>query len=131
MSTKILILCPHNAAKSVVAGAYLRRVAEARGLNLEVNTAGTEPDAHVLPLVREQLESDGYPVTSTPRLLTADDLTWADRVVNIGCVLAHLPRHDAVEHWGIPNFSEDPSAAFAALSEHVDRLATSIADLHT
>ncbi len=128
MSTTILILCPHNAAKSVAAAAYLGRIAEARGLDIEITTAGTEPDPEVLPLVREQLESDGYDVTDTPKMLTADALLAATHVVNIGCSLSHLPTHDAVEGWAIPNFSEDPSQAFAALSEHVEQLAARLGD---
>lgn len=32
MTTKILFLCPHNAAKSVLAAAYCKRMAEETGL---------------------------------------------------------------------------------------------------
>lgn len=126
MSTHVLFLCPHNAAKSVTAAAYLERIAQSQGLDVIVDTAGTDPDEEVLPLVRKQLEDDGYEVTSVPRLLTADDLATADHVVNIGCSLDHLPSHRAKQDWAIPNFSEDPSEAFASISEHVEQLAVKL-----
>ncbi len=127
MSTHVLILCPHNAAKSVTAAAYLERLAESRQLDIRVDTAGTDPDDDVLPLVRDQLESDGYDVTSVPRLLTASDLAAADHVINIGCGLTHLPKHHNVDDWAIPNFSESPSEAFASIAEHVEELADALA----
>ncbi len=127
MPTHVLILCPHNAAKSVTAAAYLTRLAEERGLDIGVTTAGTDPDEDVLFLVREQLEADGHVVTTVPRLLTADDLLAADHVINIGCSLDHLPAHPNTQEWGIPNFSEDPSEAFASLSEHVENFAATLA----
>ncbi len=126
MCTNVLIMCPHNAAKSVVAAAYLRRIAAQRSLNPIVDTAGTDPDPEVLPVVREQLERDGYAVDHTPRALRANDLHDADRIINIGCSRRALDTDTPVTDWGIPNFSEDPSAAFAALAEHVEALATEL-----
>ena len=41
---RVLFMCPHGAAKSVLASAYFRRLAKERGLNVEVDSAGTEPD---------------------------------------------------------------------------------------
>ena len=44
----ILFMCPHGAAKSVLASAYFQRLAKERGLNVHVASAGTEPDASSL-----------------------------------------------------------------------------------
>lgn len=43
----VLFMCPHGAAKSVLASAYFERLAKERGLNVRVESAGTEPDATV------------------------------------------------------------------------------------
>ena len=126
MTTNILIMCPHNAAKSVVAAAYLGRIAEQRSLDIAISTAGTDPDEEVLPIVRDQLEQDGYPTEHTPRAFEPADLREADRIINIGCARQTLATETPITDWGIPNFSEDPSAAFAALAEHVELLAAEL-----
>ena len=41
MSEKILFLCPHNAAKSVIAGGYCCQLAERHALDVVVDSAGT------------------------------------------------------------------------------------------
>ena len=128
MTTNILFLCPHNAAKSVTAAVYMGRIADDRGLDLSISTAGTDPDDDVLPLVRDQLVSDGYTVNDLPCLVTPDVLSAAERIINIGCPHDLLPTDKAVTDWSIPNFSEDPSAAFAALSDHVEHLAREISE---
>jgi hypothetical protein len=46
----VLFLCPHNAAKSVIAAAYCVRLAAARGVTLRAASAGTDPDPGVSPL---------------------------------------------------------------------------------
>lgn len=112
---KLLFLCPHNAAKSVVAAALVARQAEERGINVEIATAGTDPDDAVMPIVRDRLEQQGMVEFQPPRLVTTADLSEADLVINMGCELSGLPTPARVEEWAIPNFSSDPDAAFAAI----------------
>ena len=72
---RVLFMCPHGAAKSVLASAYFRRLAKERGLNVEVDSAGTEPDPGVAPAVATHLAKQGYPVPAEkPRLATPADL---------------------------------------------------------
>ena len=125
MTTKILFMCPHNAAKSVTAAAYMSREATERGLDVAIDTAGTDPDPEVLPLVRERLTSEGFSVKSTPRLVTNLDLATNDIIINIGCPAKGFPL-DKVTSWLIPNFSEDPAVAFKELANHVAALASSL-----
>ena len=54
-SKRVLFMCPHGAAKSVLAIRVLRRLAKERGLNVEVDSAGTEPDPSVAPAVATRL----------------------------------------------------------------------------
>ena len=51
----VLFLCPHGAAKSVLASAYFERMAKERGLNVRVESAGTDPDPTVSPAVAAHL----------------------------------------------------------------------------
>lgn len=122
MSTNIMILCPHNAAKSVYAAATLRRKAADAGMQVGVKTGGTDPDEIILPIVRERLEWLGHFVSTDPKLATSDAIDAADMIINIGCAHEDLPTNRPITDWSIPNFSDDPNLAFAALDEHVDKL---------
>jgi hypothetical protein len=51
----VLFMCPHGAAKSVLASAYFQRLAKERGLNVRVESAGTQPNAEVAPAVASHL----------------------------------------------------------------------------
>ena len=53
--TTVLFMCPHGAAKSVLASAYFQRVAKERGLNVRVEAAGIEPQEAVSTVVAEHL----------------------------------------------------------------------------
>jgi len=123
MTTRVIFLCPHNAAKSVASAAFLARDATSRGLEVEITTAGTDPDAEVLPIVRAHLEEKGLPVGGPPRMVTAEDLSAADHIINIGCPHDALPTDQTITDWAIPNFSDDPVVAFAAITSHVEALA--------
>jgi protein-tyrosine-phosphatase len=130
----VLVLCPHNAAKSVIAAAYLERDAARRGLELSVSTAGTDPDEVASPAVIEALRAEGLDVVpQRPRRVTAADLSDAWRIVSLGCDPAVLAAHSAkVERWDhVPMVSQDLPAASAAIRERVadylDRLAAELA----
>jgi len=122
MSNNIILLCPHNAAKSIYAAATFREKAAAAGIEVGVNTGGTHPDEAVLPLVKDRLESMGHEVKATPKLVSAEALDSADMIINIGCEHDELPTEQPITDWSIPNFSDDPAIAFAALDTHVDQL---------
>ena len=127
MARTIIFLCPHSAAKSVAAAAFLTREAVERGLTLQISVAGTHPDPDILPIVRTRLEMEGLPVHEPPRKVTDEDLTAADMIVNMGCDHDDLPTLKALTEWHIPDFSVDPEAAFTALENRVTDLATQLA----
>ena len=51
----VLFICPHGAAKSVLASAYFQRLAKERGLNVRFDAAGIEPQEAVSTVVKEHL----------------------------------------------------------------------------
>jgi protein-tyrosine-phosphatase len=109
-SPTVLFMCPHGAAKSVLASAYFQRLAKERGLNVQVISAGTDPDPEVSSAVARHLEQAGYDVPLTkPRRATADDMAQADVVISIGCDLKDLaaPRGTLVRWDDVPAPSED------------------------
>lgn len=127
LAQTVLFLCPHNAAKSVFAVAYFNQLAQ--GLPFRADSAGTEPDAHVAPLVATMLQAEGIDVSAhQPRTVTAAELHGAGRVISIGCTPAELgTAAERVEYWDdVPMVSQQPEAARDAIRRHVEQL---VADL--
>src|ERR687896_111409 len=121
----ILFLCPHNAAKSVIAAAYCEQLAAERGLTLRATSAGTDPDPGISPGVAAALFAEGIDVRAhRPRRVTAEALAGASRVVSLGCDLGDIaPLGFVVEHWDdVPSPSADLTGARAVMAAHVRRL---------
>jgi len=121
----ILFMCPHGAAKSVLASAYFQRLAKERGLNVHVESAGTEPDAMVAPAVAAHLTGQGYPVPiAKPRHVSPEEFASADVVISIGCDLSALPKaRGRLVRWDeVPAPSQDFTAADEAIRKRVNEL---------
>ena len=121
----VLFMCPHGAAKSVLASAYFQRRAKERGLNVRVVSAGTEPDPAVSPAVAAHLKAQGYPVPmAQPRKVAPEEFASADVVISIGCDLAALPlpRGRLVRWDDVPAPSERFTAADEAIRQRVNDL---------
>jgi arsenate reductase (thioredoxin) len=125
MTNTILFLCPHHAAKSVIAQAYFNRLAQQKNLPFTADSAGTEPDAVVAPMVADMLLTEGMDVRDhQPRRVTAAELDQAARVISIGCALADLEiAPERVESWDdVPMVSNDLPGSSTAILRHVEAL---------
>jgi arsenate reductase len=121
----VLFLCPHSAAKSVIAAAYCERLAAERGVPLRATSAGTDPDTGVSPGVAGALLAEGIDVRDyRPRRVTTEELARASRVVSLGCELGDIaPPGLVVERWDdVPSPSADLTGACALIATHVRRL---------
>lgn len=119
-TTTVLFMCPHGAAKSVLASAYFQQLAKERGLNVRVESAGTEPEREVSPAVAQHLTKQGIRVPiAKPRAVTVDDLRDADVVISIGCDLSGVgPVRGDLRKWDdVPG----PSESFVASDEAIRR----------
>jgi arsenate reductase len=124
-SGAVLFLCPHNAAKSVLAAAYFDRLARQRGLPYRADSAGTEPEAAASPAVIAALAEEGIDVARhRPRLVTPEDLVAARWIVTFGCDLgAGAPAGIPIETWDdVPPASRDLERAQRAIRQHVEQL---------
>src|SRR3954468_2387539 len=122
---QVLFVCPHGAAKSVLASAYFQRLAREKGLNVRVEARGTEPDPQVSPKVAEHLTANGYRVpVETPQKVTPDELASADIVISLGCDVHGLPvRAGTLRQWDeVPGPGEDLAGADAAIQRRVAAL---------
>jgi len=87
-STRVLFVCLHGAAKSVIAAEYLRLLAARRGIRIETSAAGVEPDVEIPPTVVSSLLAEGVDVRGRqPIGVEREMLERADRVVSFGCDL--------------------------------------------
>jgi arsenate reductase (thioredoxin) len=107
---KVLFVCRHGSAKSLIAAEYFNRLAAARGLGARAVSAGTEPDDVIPPRVVQGLRADGIDVEGRrPRRPTPADVEGAAAVVTFGCDLGEMAaRAPRVERWDdVPAVSED------------------------
>ena len=127
MSTndKILFVCLHGAAKSVLAAADFRRMAAQRGLGVTADSAGTEPDPAIAPGVLRTLLAEGLDLKGQqPRKVTHQDVATASRVVAFGCDLGEAASPAIpIEQWtDVPAVSDDLPTARAVIRRHLERL---------
>jgi arsenate reductase len=121
----VLFVCLHGSAKSVIAVEHFRRLAAERGIAVDADSAGTEPDADVPPRVVQGLLAEGIDVRGRrPRPVTRADLERASRVVTFGCELSDLaPPGLSVERWDdVPAVSEDFKTARDVIVSRLPRL---------
>ena len=126
---KVLFVCLHGAAKSVLAAADFERLAKERRLPIAAESAGTEPDPEIAPKVLAALKAEGVDLSGQkPRLVTREMAAGATRIVAFGCALGVAapeggPGGPKVEQWeDVPNVSDGLPAARAAIREHLERL---------
>lgn len=125
MPDRIVFLCPHAAAKSVIAAAYCGQLANQFGVSLHITSAGTEPDAELAPAVVALLRAEGIDVAGQrPRRVTAEELAAASYIISLGCELDDLARPGMpIERWDdVPAPSQDLQGARARIRDHVEQL---------
>lgn len=124
---RVVFVCLHGAAKSVIAAAHFRRLAAARGLGIDAVAAGTEPDARLAAGAVEGLAADGLtPTLARPRPVTLYDLDVATRVVSFGCDVVPT-RGQRVEQWDVPAVSDGYETARDRIVARVERLVGELA----
>lgn len=120
----ILYLCPHGAAKSVLAVALTRAVAERQGVAVTADNAGTDPDRAIAPLVVRALAEHRLSYEASPKMVSSADMAAADIVVSLGCPLGSLPATPRrfVDWSDAPNASDDVEGLIALLNQRIPGL---------
>jgi len=110
---KVVFVCEHGSAKSVVAARQLARLAAGRGLRIQAVARGVRPDERIADAARAGLRSDGLDAgDEAPRALSSDDLRGAAVVVSFGQDVSALAGPTPVERWDdAPAVSEDYARA--------------------
>ena len=84
-STRIVFVCEHGSAKSMIAAQYFERLARKNGLAFTAISRGTDPEQQLSEATKKGLLKDGFDVSRlTPRRLTATDTEGAAMVISFG-----------------------------------------------
>src|SRR3989442_13327368 len=99
---RVRFVCLHGSAKSLIALEHFRRLAQQRGVEVQADWAGLEPDAEIPPKVVQGLLGEGIDVRGRrPRQATRADLERASRVVtfdrDLGNLESSVPARDRWE----------------------------------
>jgi len=87
-SPRIVFVCEHGAAKSVIATAYFNKLAAERGLPYRATFRGTAPQAELSQRTVDALRADGVIVPDGKPTAIADaDVERATHIFAIGCSL--------------------------------------------
>lgn len=116
MTTRVLILCTHNSARSVLGETMLNHLAAKLGKDVKAYSAGSSPKGQVNPYALKVLDAAGLD-TSYVRSKSWDEFSAADSprmdIVITVCDSAaaetcpYWPGAPVKAHWGFP----DPSNA--------------------
>ncbi len=80
---KVLFVCTHNSGRSQMAEAFFDQIAQDSAVAI---SAGTQPAPQVNPTVVAAMREIGIEIgDKKPKLLTAEMLNNADRVITMGC----------------------------------------------
>jgi hypothetical protein len=109
----VLFVCPHGAAKSVLAGSYFNRFAAELDLEARAIARGTEPDAEISDRVRQDV-GPALCVTQ-PKGLTAADISNADLLVAFDLSEPELGVSPDRSWDALPALSEDFELGRAAI----------------
>lgn len=120
---RLLFICEHGAAKSVVAAAHFNRLAADAGLDVRAVSRGTAPDATVSPQALAGLTADGLrPVDDAPMLLTASDIATAVRIISFGAVPLSTGPSPSESWTQVPAVSDGYARARDAMMPELRRL---------
>src|SRR5688572_33190211 len=78
---KIVFVCEHGSAKSVIAVSYFNKIAKEKNLSWEAVSRGTSPDAEISTKTKKLLTDEHMPVPDIkPQAITQNDIDEANQV---------------------------------------------------
>ena len=124
-SPKVVFVCEHGSAKSVMAAAEFERLAKQKGVAFQILSRGANPDVEVDAPIRQHLLADGMDIgLAKPVKVSEKDLQGATRVISFGPELAPLlPKGTKALDWSaMPSPNKDYGVAREYLLKQLDAL---------
>src|SRR5687768_12083890 len=121
---RIVFVCEHGAAKSIIAAAYFNKLAREKDLSLTAIARGTHPDAELSSKTVAGLHEEALtPTESVPQKLSLSDIESAQRVVSFCELPDEYEQKAVIEQWeNVPPVSENYEKARDAILEYINRL---------
>jgi protein-tyrosine-phosphatase len=122
----VLFVCVHNAGRSQMAAAFLRRRA---GDAVEVRSAGTTPADEIEQTVRAAMAEVGIDLgDAVPAVLEVEAVEAADVVITMGCgdACPVFPGKRYLD-WELDDPSGRPIEEVRGIRDDIDRLVASLA----
>jgi len=125
---KVVFVCEHGAAKSVIATAYFNKLAAERGLPYRATFRGTSPQEALSVRAVAGLKADGVAIPAgVPTAIGDADITGATHIFAIGCTLpAAAVSSGKSQDWSDVPDDQGYEAQRDAIVKHVNAL---LADL--
>jgi arsenate reductase (thioredoxin) len=125
---KIIFVCEHGAAKSVIAATYFNQLAKERNLNWEGVCRGTTPDAALTQGTIEGLQRDSLLNKDlVPEKLSINDTSNAVMIIRFTTLPEDFKTNLKQEDWSsLPNLNDDYSKRRDALVKRLNVLLDSL-----
>jgi len=120
----IVFVCEHGAAKSIIAAAYLNKLAGEKGMTLRAIARGTYPERELSPIAVAGLREDRLtPTESVPRKLSLAEVESAQRIITFCELPVEYQEKAVIELWDdVPPVSQDYQQARDAIVERIGHL---------
>ena len=123
-STRIVFVCEHGAALSVVSAAYFNKIAREEHLQMHAIARGITPQKGLAVSARDGLKTDGVPFeTRKPQALSIKDAAKARRIVAFSSIPSRYMATAPVETWDdVPPTAANYGLARNAILKHLRKL---------
>ena len=121
---RIVFVCEHGAAKSVIAAAYFNKLASEANFRLHAIARGTHPDLELSPKAITGLKDDGLsPTELIPQRLSRADVETAQKIITFCELPEEYQTKASVEQWdNVPPVSEGYQKARDEIVERINQL---------
>jgi len=106
---KIVFVCEHGSAKSIIAVSYFNKIAKEKNLSWEAVSRGTTPDAEISAKTKKLLTDDHMPIPQVkPQAITQKDIDEANQVILFFPLPENIEGRDNLDYWlGIDTVNGD------------------------
>lgn len=121
---KIIFVCEHGAAKSVIAASYFNKLAKERNLDYVAECRGTDPDSVVSTSVKDGLTKDNmFDPNTKPKKLLISDTVNVERIILFTPLPSDINTAIKTENWSqIENVDADYSKRRNAIVKKINEL---------
>jgi arsenate reductase (thioredoxin) len=125
---KIIFVCEHGAAKSVIAASYFNKMAKERNLDYVAECRGTSPDSVVSPGIKDNLTREKvFDPNIKPRKLLIKDTANVERIILFTTLPPDLKTDIKTENWStIQNVDADYEKRRNAIVKKINELLDSL-----